>query len=173
MVSDLLHNLDAHKSMESHGIHPRVLREVAEVFTKPLSMIYQVSWLIREFPVDWKLANVMPVYKKGRKEDPENYRFGTLTSVPGKIMEPSIILNSLTRCVQDNQAIRPSQNGFMKGRSCLTNQISFYDKVTRLVGEGKAVDLVYLDFSKTLEIISHSILLEKLAAHGLDWHMFR
>ncbi|GAB0205546.1 hypothetical protein GRJ2_003020200 [Grus japonensis] len=58
----------------------------------------------------------------------------------------------------------------MKGRSCLTNLISFYDKVTCLVDEGNAVDAVCVDFSKAFDTISHSILLEKLAAHGLDGH---
>ena len=45
----------------------------------------------------------------------------------------------------------------MKGRSCLTNLISFYDLVTRLVDEGKVADVVYLDFSKTFDSVSHSI----------------
>jgi len=56
----------------------------------------------------------------------------------------------------------------MKGTSCLTNLISFYEQVTCLVDEGKAVDVVYLDFSKAFGTIPHSILLEKPAAHGLD-----
>ncbi|KFQ80676.1 hypothetical protein N337_11774, partial [Phoenicopterus ruber ruber] len=107
MVSDLLHHLDTHKSMGPDGIHPRVLRElaeVAEVLTKPLSIIYQQSWLTREVPVDWKLANVTPIYKKGRKEDPENYRPVSLTSVPGKVME-QITLSAITWHVWDNRAI--------------------------------------------------------------------
>ncbi|GAB0175765.1 mitochondrial enolase superfamily member 1 [Grus japonensis] len=87
MVSDLLHHSDTHKSMGPNGIHPRVLRELVGVFTKPLSVIYQQSWLTGEVPVDWRLANVIPIRKKGWKEDLGNYRSGSLTSVPGKVME--------------------------------------------------------------------------------------
>ena len=131
--------------MGSDKIHPRVLRELAEVLTKPLSIIYQQSWLIREVPVGWRLANVTPIYKKGQKKDPGNYRPVSLTLMPGKVMEQTI-LSTIMWHVQDNQGIRPSQEGFMKGRSCLTNLISFYDQVTHLVHEGKAVDV----FSWTL-----------------------
>ncbi|GAB0177922.1 mitochondrial enolase superfamily member 1 [Grus japonensis] len=128
MVSDLLHHLDTHKSMGPDGIHLWVLRELLEVLTKPLFMIYQQSWLAREVPVDWRLANVTPIYKKGWKEDPGNYRPLGLTSVPWKVME-QIILSAIMWHVQDNQVIRPRQHGFMKSRFCLTNLIFFYDKV--------------------------------------------
>uniref|UniRef100_A0A493TU35 Reverse transcriptase domain-containing protein n=1 Tax=Anas platyrhynchos platyrhynchos TaxID=8840 RepID=A0A493TU35_ANAPP len=83
-----------------------------------------------------------------------------------------IILSVIMRHLQGNQVIRPSQHGFMKGRSCLTNLISFYDKVTRLVDVRKAVDVVYLDFSKAIDTISHSILLKKLSVLALDWCTF-
>ena len=69
--------------------------------------------------------------------------------------------------MRDNRGIRPSQHGLTKGRSCLANLISFYDPVTRLVDEGKAVDVLYLDFSKVFDTVSQSILLQKLSVHGL------
>ncbi|KFW66504.1 hypothetical protein AS28_11516, partial [Pygoscelis adeliae] len=104
MVSDLLHRLYTHNSMGPDGIQPRVLKELAEVLTKPLSIIYQQSWLTGEVPVDWRLANMTPIYKKGQKEDPGNYRPVSLTSVPGKVME-QIILSAITQHIQDKQGI--------------------------------------------------------------------
>lgn len=59
----------------------------------------------------------------------------------------------------------------MKGRSCLANLIS-YNKMTLLVDEVEAVVVVYLDFSKVLDVVCHTVLLEKLSAHGLDMSTF-
>lgn len=61
----------------------------------------------------------------------------------------------------------PATMGLGGGRSCLTDLVSFYDQMTHLVDAGKAVDIVYLEFSKAFETVSHSVL-EKLAAKGLD-----
>ena len=108
----------------------------------------------------------MPTSKKGLMEDLGNYRPVSLTSVSGKVME-EITRSQITGRVRDNQGTGPSQRGFLKDRSCLTDPISFYDQVTRLVDEAKAVDVVYLDFSEAFDSVSHGILPEKVAAHGL------
>ena len=94
-VRELLLHLDCHKSMGPDGLHPRVLRELAGVIAEPFSTIYQCSWMTGEVPEDWRLADVTPIYKKGHKEDPGNYRPVSLTSVPGKVME-QIILGEIT-----------------------------------------------------------------------------
>lgn len=167
MVSNLLLRLVIQKSMGLEGTHPRVLKELAEVLTKPLSVIYQQSWLPGEVTAYCRLANVMPIYRKGQKEDPWSYRPVSLTLVPGNIMM-QIILSAIIRHIQDNQVIGISQHGFMKGSSCLMNLISFYDNAMHLVDEGKTEDVVYLGFSKAFDSVSQSILLEKLASHVLD-----
>ncbi|KAJ7395576.1 RNA-directed DNA polymerase from mobile element jockey-like protein [Pitangus sulphuratus] len=110
----------------------------------------------------------MPSYEMDQKEDPGKNRPVSLTLVLGKVTQ-QIILSAITWHRQGNQGIRSSQNGFVKGRSCSTNLVYFCDQVTCLVGEGKAVDVVFaLGFSKDFDTISPIIPLEKLAVHGLD-----
>ena len=116
MVSDPLHHVDTHRSVGPVGIHPRVLKELVDVFAQPLSVICQQSWLTGEVPVDWKSANVTPIYRQGQKEDLGNYGPVRLTSLPGKVME-QIILSAITRHTQDNQGIRPCQHESMKSKS--------------------------------------------------------
>jgi len=79
-----------------------------------------------------------------------------------------LILEVINKQVEEKKVIRSSQHGFTKGKSCLTNLIAFYDGMTGWVDGGRDVDVVYLEFSKALNTISHNIFLGKLRKCGLD-----
>ena len=63
--------------------------------------------------------------------------------------------------------IQNSQHGFISGKSCLTNLLDFFEVVTKMLDEGEAVDLIYLDFAKAFDKVPHCRLFKKLEAHGV------
>ena len=149
-VRDKINNLKEHSSAGPDGIGPRILKAAVNELVRPLTFIFTESVRTAEIPEDWKKAKVTPIYKKGLKGEPGNYRPVSLTSVPCRILE-SIIKDNLMEYLAENNLIRESQHGFITGKSCATNLITFMDKLTKVVDNGKAADIFYLDFAKAFD----------------------
>ena len=118
--------------MGPDGMHPWVLWDLAEVIARTLSIIFGKSWGKGKVPENWRKANVIPVFKEGKKEDPGNCRPVSLTSIPGKVME-QLVLDAISKKLEEQKVIMNSQGWFTKRRSCYTNLVSFYDVITRWV----------------------------------------
>ena len=117
-------------------------------------------------PMDWKRADIVPIFKGGNNEDPLNYRPVSLTSVVAKICE-KVIKCKWTKYLEDNKVITDAQFGFREGRSCTTNLISFYSRIIDTVQERDGwADCVYLDLKKAFDKVPHKRLIWKLENIG-------
>ncbi|CAM4321167.1 unnamed protein product [Caretta caretta] len=162
-----LKQLNGTKSGGSDNLHPRILKELAHEIPSPLARIFNESVNSGVVPYDWRIANIVPIFKKGKKSDPGNYRPVSLTSVVYKVLEKNL-KEKVVKDIEVNGKWDKIQHGFTKGRSCQTNLISFFEKVTDSLDKGNAVDLIYLDFSKAFDTMPHGELLVKLDKMGIN-----
>lgn len=166
-IIEKIKKLKADSAPGPDNVQARLLKELAEELSEPLRLIFTRSLAQGTVPTDWKLATVVPIFKKGPKGDPGNYRPVSLTSIPCKLLE-SIVKDELMSHLNSNSLIRSSQHGFMSNRSCTTNLIEFMEKVTTIVDEQKAADIFYLDFAKAFDTVPHKRLILKLKAKGVS-----
>jgi hypothetical protein len=172
---DVVRKIDRLKKDSAPGpddIHPRLLKELKHQVAGPLAKIYRKSLDSGVVPTDWKKAKVVPIFKKGTKSDPGNYRPVSLTSVPCKILE-SLIKDAMMKHLETEKLIKDSQHGFMPGRSCTSNLTIFMNELTKAVDDGKAADVFYLDFAKAFDKVAHKRLIIKVEAKGIDGKISR
>ena len=166
MVSAKINRLNPNKAHGPDKIYPRIVKELSDILSCPLSILFNKSLNEGVVLPDWKMANVTSIFKKGDRTSPANYRPISLTSIICRLME-SILRDAILHHLKLHNLIRPSQHGFMPKRSCVTNLLEFLEDITRLVDEGHSIDLVYLDFAKAFDKVPHARLLSKVEAHGI------
>ena len=162
-----LKNLIVTKSAGPDNIHPRILSEIADEIADPLVTIYKKSLEAGILPSYWKLGSIVPIFKKGRRDLPQNYRPVSLTSILSKIIE-SLIRDQLLAFLIDEGLLAYQQHGFRPGRSCETQLLEVLDDWTSNIENGTPTDVIYLDFRKAFDSVPHQRLLLKLRSYGVD-----
>ena len=170
-----LKELDKRKAMGPDKVSGWVLRECAEELSQPIATLYENSLKQGKIPYQWKLADIVPIFKKGNREDPLNYRPVSLTSILCKILE-KIVRERWVNHLERNKLLSDKQFGFRSKRSCVANLLSFYDRVTEVLQEREGwVDCIYLDLKKAFDKVPHNRLKWKLRTGGgvggklLEW----
>ena len=114
----------------------------------------------------WKLAKVKPIYKKGERHKPSNYRPISLTCITSKLFE-QIISSDIHEYLDRQQILCDAQHGFRKARSCETQLVFIYDELARNKENKLVTDVLILDFSKAFDAVCHTKLLFKLQKLGI------
>ena len=171
IVLTFLKQLDMNKATGSDGIPVRLLKETADQIAPSLTMLFKKSLRLGIFPGDWKLANIVPIFKRGKRDSVENYRPISLLSAISKVLE-RFVLASLRDYI--SHLISRNQHGFLAGRSCVTQLISVLHYIGGQLDAGKQINIIYLDTSKAFDKVGHTNLLGRLQQYGIsgkrhDW----
>lgn len=166
IIRNKLLTIKTDKSAGPDEILPRVLYECREELVEPLYALFCESLKQGVIPNQWKEAIVVPIFKKGSKKNPGNYRPISLTSVVCKILE-SIIRDQLLDYLIINNHISPKQFGFLPGKSCQLQLLSAVSGWIEQLDSKNNLTILYTDFCKAFDSVSHRKLVNKLHHVGI------
>ena len=169
-VKKLLKGLKPHKASGPDSISVRLLKELCEELTPVLTTIFQSSLVSATVPEAWKMAHIVPVFKKGDCSTAANYRPVSLTAICSKLIE-HIIHSSVMQHLDNEHVLSDTQHGFRRRRSCETQLVKTIDDLAEGVDAGKQMDIILLDFSKAFDKVPHQRLLTKLHHYGIQGNL--
>ena len=145
-----------------------LLKSCKHSLSYPIYCIWRESFNSGQIPHFYKSQVITPIFKKGSKMQPKNYRPISLTSNIIKIFE-RVIRAQLVEYLEHNNLISNNQHGFRKGHSCLSELLAHYhDIVSGLANANADSDLIYLDFAKAFDKVDHDLLLKKFKLYGIN-----
>jgi len=150
MVKARLVKLRINKAPGVDLVGTRMLIELADEISYTAVELFNKSLCSGNVPQDWKMANVTPIFKKGKKSCSANYRPVSLTVNLCKVFE-TLVRDKMIEHLQRFRLIKDTQHGFVKNKSCLTNLLIFLEKVTNYIDSGYPVDVIYLDFQEAFD----------------------
>lgn len=162
-IFSLLLDLDVKKSTGIDNVPNAFLRRYAEWCAKYLTVIFQRSLDSGKVPTEWKYAKVIPVFKAEDRELVTNYRPISLLCTAGKVLE-HVLFTHICHFLESSNLLHPRQHGFRKALSTSTQLVETTHYFSEVLNRRGQVDVVFLDFSKAFDQVSHPKLLIKLKA---------
>ena len=143
-----------------------ILKNCRSSLSYPVWILWQDSYDGSTIPPKLKEQFICPIFKKGDRSLPENYRPVALTSHLSKTFE-RVVRDRLTEFLEKYELHCNTQHGFRKGRSTMTHLLAHVDRVLKNLAEGNEVDVLYLDFQKAFDRVDTRVLLKKLHKYGI------
>ena len=158
-VRALLAAINTNKACGPDEIPGMVLKMCSDSVVLPLSIIYKLAYNTGSLPLEWKLSSIVPIFKKGDSKEVSNYRPISLLCIASKIMERIIHEEIIVKVMP---LIDKRQHGFLPNMSCSTNLVQLTDDVAQSLHKNIGTDIIYFDFAKAFDTVSHDIILRKL-----------
>ena len=169
-VIDVLSNLQLNKAVGPDGISHRMLKHTCHSIATPLRKLFNLSLQKKAFPILWKLAHVMPIFKKGDKSQTNNYRPISLVSCVGKAFE-RVIFKHVYNHLITNSLIYQYQSGFLPGHSTVHHLIELVHNTCLALEKYEMNCQIFCDISKAFDRVWHRGLLLKLKNYGIDGNL--
>lgn len=165
-VAKAIDRLKCNLSAGPDGLPPMLFKKLKICLSRPLAMLFNQLISVGYVPQAWLNAIIVPVFKKGAAGELCNYRPISLTCVPSKIME-RVLSHKIYAHLQQNNILHRSQHGFCKNRSTTTNLLECFNDWTLTVLSKEQHVIVYIDFRKAFDVVSHPKLFARLHSYGI------
>ena len=170
-VKKLLSTLDPSKSCGPDNIPARILKFCCDEIAPVLTVIFTQSLNSGNLPEDWLTANVTPIFKKGDRANPSNYRPISLTSICSKLLE-HILYHCIMEQLTTYQILSDKQYGFRPNHSCETQLLNIVEEIQLALDHHLSVDLIFIDFRKAFDTVSYQRLMKKLYHYGIQGNVY-
>jgi hypothetical protein len=140
---------------------------VSNAVSKPLTRIFNQSFVTGIIPDEFKTSLVTPIYKANADNQFENYRPISVLTCFTKILE-KLMYKRLIKFVEKNNILTDYQYGFRKNRSTELAMIELVNRITEQIDKGKYTIGIFLNLSKAFDTIDHKILMDKLNYYGIS-----